>query len=205
MVLGTAGSAYLLPKSALTAEDLQRIKDVCNEALDAGVLFKVNIPSAAPDYVFSMLSHSWRTRWRTALLSYAAALVVLVVITYSVITYSSVEYSVIGHPVIAVFVFAMCFLGECLYYLYLYHQGFRKHAPTDVAITGDRVEFWAPRVRWVVKYQWFSEIRETRSLFHLYFRPESFYIIPKKRFNQEQLARFRELLHSPKSAAAGPR
>jgi hypothetical protein len=199
MVLGTSGSAYLLPKSAFTAEELERIKDLSGKALDAGTLFKVNVFSSAPDYVFSMISHSWRTRWKTALLSYSAALVVLIAITYP-----SAKYSVTNHPIVVVFVFAVCFLGECLYYLYLYYQGFRKHAPTTAAITADRVGFWGPRARWVVKYQWFSEIRETRSLFHLYFRPESFYIVPKKGFNQDQLARFRELLHSPKSTAEAP-
>lgn len=200
IVLGTSGSAYLLPKSAFTVEELERIKDLSGKALDAGSLFKVNILSSAPDYVLSMLSYNWRTRWKTALLSYVAALVVLIAVTYP-----SAEYFVTNHPAIVVFVFVVCFLGECLYYLYLYHQAFRGNAPTDAAIMTDRIGFWAPSGRWAVKYQWFSEIRETRSLFHLYFRPESFYIIPKKRFDPEQLARFRELLHSPKSAAEGSR
>lgn len=192
VVFGTSGSAYLLPKSVFTAEELERIKDLSGKALDAGALFKVSVSPSAPDYVFSMLLYNWRTHWKTALLSYTAALVLLVAVTYP-----SPEYSLINHPVVPVFVFVVCFLGECLYYLYLYHQGFRKHAPAEATIMEDRIGFWAPRGRSVVKYQWLSEIKETSSWFHLYFRPESFYIIPKRGFNQDQLARFRELLHSP--------
>lgn len=200
MVLGTSGSVYLLPKSAFTAEELERVKDLSGKALDAGALFKVSIFSSASDYVFSMLAYNWRTRWKTALLSYAAALVVLIAVTYP-----SIEHSLTNHPLIVVFVFVVCFLGECLYYLYLYHHVFRKHAPTDAAIMADRIGFWAPSGRWIVKYQWLSEVRESRPWFHLYFRPELFYIVPKKRFNRDQLARFRELLHSPRSTAEGPR
>lgn len=187
MVFGTSGSGHLLPKSVFTGEELKRIKDLSGKALDAGALFKVNISPSAADYVFSMLSYNWRTRWKTALLSYAAALVLLIAVTYP-----SAEYSLMNHPVALVFVFVVCFLGQCLYYLYLYYQGFRKHAPTYAAIMADRIGLWAPSGRSVVKCQWLSEIRETSSWFHLYFRPESFYIIPKREFNQDQLARFRD-------------
>ena len=190
MVLTTSGSVYLLPKSAFTGEDLERIRDLSERALDApGTLFKVSISSSVKDYVLSMVSYNWRTNWKTALLSYAAALVLLVAVTYP-----SAEYSLIDHPVIMVFVFALCFLGECVYYLYLYHQVFREHAPTLAAVMADRIGFWAPARRWIVKYQWLSEIRETPSAFHLYFRPTSFYLIPKKGFDHDQLTRFRELL-----------
>lgn len=201
LVLGTSGSVYLFPKSAFTTEDLRRFMDLCHSALDApGALFKLSVSSSAADYVFSMLSYNWRTRWKTALIYYVAALVLLVAVTYP-----SAEYSLINHPVVLAFFFVVCFLGECLYYLCLYYQGFRKHAPTDAAIMADRIGFWAPTGRSVLKYQWLSEIRETRSWFHLYFRPESFYIIPKRGFSQGQLARFRELLNLPKSAAEGLR
>jgi len=195
MVLGTSGSVYLLPKSAFTAEDLERIKDLSNRALDApGALFKASISSSAIDYMLSMASYNWRANWRTALLSYAAALVLLVAVTYP-----SAEYSLIDHPVVMVFVLGLCFLGECVYYLYLYHQGFRKDAPTVAAVMVDRIEFWASTRRWIVKYQWLSEVRETGSSFHLYFRPTSFYLIPKKKLDRDQLTRFRDLLLSTPS------
>jgi len=192
MVLGTSGGVYLLPKSAFATEDLERIKELSDKALDApGALFKVRISSSVKDYVLSMVSYNWRRNWRTALLSYAAALVLLVAVTYP-----SAEYSLIDHPVIMAFVFGLCFLGECLYYVYLYHQGYRKDASTIAAVMGDRIGFWTPTGRWIVKYQWLSEIRETGSSFHLYFQPTSFYLIPKKELDREQLTRFREILLS---------
>lgn len=127
------------------------------------------------------------------LLSYIGTFVLLIIVTHP-----SERYSLLAHPLIMVFVFGAVFLGECLYYLYLYHQTFRKKAPTGATIMVDRIGFYGPTGRWIVKYQWLSETRETPSAFHLYFQPASFYLIPKKEFSRDQLTRLRELLLSKK-------
>jgi hypothetical protein len=195
IVLSTSGSVYIVPKSALKPEDLEKTKDLSGKALDApGAFFQVSVAASAQEYVLAMLSYNWRRNWKAALLWYAVALTLLVAITYP-----SADHSLINHPRIIFFVFAVCFLGECFYYIYLYYQTFQKNAPTAAAVMVDRVGFWARNQRWIVKYQWLTEIRETRLSFHIYYLPTSFYLIPKKGFDRDQLTRLRELLHSQHS------
>lgn len=59
LVLGSSPRTYIMPKSAFKAEDLERIKDLSEKALEApGALFRVSVASSPREYVLSMLSHN---------------------------------------------------------------------------------------------------------------------------------------------------
>jgi hypothetical protein len=194
LVLSTETTHCWLPKAALEqGRQLAEIQAMAEAALaNRELLFVVPMRPSAVVYVVSMFFHNWGRHFKTSLLSYAAATLLVYWLLFA--DWNSPSPS---SPLLLVLVPISFIFCEGLYYLRNYLFADWSKSSQRVEIRSDSVCYRTESVHWIAKYSRLEKLKETPWAFHLYFEPKIFHLIPKKGFSREQIVQFRKLLSSP--------
>ena len=194
LVLMDPFHSYPLPISALTVDQLKALEQLGKKSLSAGKLFSVPMVASAADFMIAQAKHNWLKKMPKMLFFYSCGLLVFGSIALALAdSFSSLSpwlcLNLLFLPAI-----------EGAHYHSLYRQYWQRSFQ-DADILQHAICFNhgtlhnAHEIR-KLRYEWFDTVVETKRSFMLYFRKDSFFLIPKPGLTPDQLAQIHQLLTS---------
>jgi hypothetical protein len=197
VVLMDAFSSYPLPVSALTGNELKVLKQLGKKGLVAEKLFSVPMAATAADFMIALAKHNWLKRTARTALLYSCGLAFLAILGLVLADSSpSMELS----PWFYLSVLLLPLLEGAHYhslYLNYWQRSFQDADVLKDAICFNQGTLHNVREMWKLRYEWFETVIETRRVLMLYFKKNSFFLIPKSGLSSEQLTQLRQLLALP--------
>ena len=191
LVLTTETTNYWLPKAALErGGQLNAVKALAESAFKKHeMLFPVPLRPSAAVFVAARIFNHWRFQFKSFLLWYSAATLVL----YWVL-FSNREGALPYSPWFLCLAPALFFCCDILYQVQNYYFANWAEAAPEAEIMSDCVGYRTATVRWIGMYRRLLKCRELPGAFLLYFEPKGYYLIPKRGFSNEQILQFRKLV-----------
>lgn len=196
IVLMDPFSSYPLPVSAFTVSERQALEQLGKKGLAAEKLFSVPMAATTVDFILAMAKHSWFKRTiRTALL-YCCGLACLAIL--GLVLADSSPSAELGPWFYLSFLVLPLLEGAHYHSLYLmyWQRSFQDADVLKDAICFNQGTLHNVREIRKLRYEWLTTV-ETRRVLMLYFKKDSFFLIPKSGLSSEQLIHLRQLLGLP--------
>jgi len=194
IVLMDPFTSYPLPISALVGNELNILEQLGRRNLAVEKLFSVPMVATAAEFMGALAKHNWLKRTVKTALWYCCGFLSLGMIGLALADSSS-PMRLSPWFLLAFFLLP---LVEIAHYHSLYvkywQQSFQDADVLAHAICFNQGTLHNVRDVRKVRYEWFEAVIETRRALMLYFQKNSFFLIPKKGLNPEQLEQLRELV-----------
>ncbi len=197
LIISDGLSVYMLPKSALKLDELERLRELCVQAFAAqDEICSVPLATTVGDVLSAAFPHNWRKHLRTMLTLYGVGLI-CVAFLWVVLTDA---WPFLKFPA-AIFLPLLLPCAEWLYYWWHFQNGGWKTQFQTASISADVIVLLGGTLQtatsaFKVACSRVLEVQETGRVFVIYELSDLLYIVPKSGIPLEKMDEIRNLLFS---------